>query len=211
MEKTVVKPTPTPKKRHLKRKSIPKELIYEMVDGSPIYYRDYKKVLAQKTSLEEVMGSSSLQAQLVALIVGMLISALNLRRYAVMTNELGFIYTPKNWRILDIAIFEKKHIKSELLSTKYIQTAPKVVIEIDTKADLKKDDMFAYVTKKTDDLLDSGVEKVIWILTGNKKVLLAEPNQQWRIADWHDDIPVIENIVINVEEFVKTATEVEDM
>lgn len=211
MEKTIIKPTPTSQKRHLKRKTIPKELIYEMVDGNPIYYRDYKKVLAQKKSLEEVMGSSSLQAQLVALIVGILISALNLRRYAVMTNELGFIYAPKNWRVLDIAIFAKQQIKSELLSTKYIQTAPKVVIEIDTKADLKKNDMFAYVTKKTDDLLDSGVKKVIWILTGNKKALLAEPGQQWRIADWRDDIPVIEDIVINVAELVKTATEVEEV
>jgi hypothetical protein len=63
MEKTAIKPTPPPKKRHLKRKSIPQELIYEMVDGNPIYYRDYKKVLTQKKSLEEMMGSRSLQTQ----------------------------------------------------------------------------------------------------------------------------------------------------
>ncbi len=175
MEKTIaVKTASSPKKIRLKRKPVPKELIYEMVDGKPIYYRDYKKVLTQKKTVEEVMGSSSLQAQLVSLIVGLLVGALNLRRYAVMSNELGFIDTPKNWRLLDIAIFEKKTIRNELLSTKYVKTAPKVVIEIDTKADLKKKDMFAYVTKKTDDLLDAGVEKIIWILTAHKKTLLAE-------------------------------------
>jgi len=36
-----------------KRKSIPKVLIYEMRKGSPIYYRDYDKVLSGEKQLEE--------------------------------------------------------------------------------------------------------------------------------------------------------------
>ncbi len=53
-----VKEKETPKR---KRKRIPKELIYEMRHGSPIYYRDYDLVLSGERSLEEVMGSSGLQ------------------------------------------------------------------------------------------------------------------------------------------------------
>jgi len=199
-------------KRPAKRKRIPKELIYEMVHGKPIYYRDYKKVLANKKSAEEIMGSSALQAQLVALIVSILISTLDLRKYVVMTNELGFIYAPKNWRILDIAIFEKKNVKSELLSTKYVKTAPNIVIEVDTKADVKDfSDMFSYLSEKTDDLLDSGVEKVLWILTKSQKILIAEQGKQWVIAKWNDTIPVLENVTINLEEIVNTLTSGEEV
>ena len=52
-----------------KRKAIPKELIYEMVRDKPVYYRGYRKVLTNEKCLEEVMGCSALQGQLVAWIV----------------------------------------------------------------------------------------------------------------------------------------------
>ena len=51
-----------------RKKGIPKELIYEMRFGSPVYYRDYDKVLSGEKELEEVMGSSGLQAYLLILI-----------------------------------------------------------------------------------------------------------------------------------------------
>ncbi|RTZ69376.1 MAG: Uma2 family endonuclease, partial [Aquificaceae bacterium] len=50
----------TTKKVTKKRKGIPKELIYEMRKGSPIYYRDYDKVLSGEKKPEEVMGSGLL-------------------------------------------------------------------------------------------------------------------------------------------------------
>lgn len=195
-------------KRTAKRKRIPKELIYEMVRGKPIYYRDYKKVLTKKKSAEEIMGSSFLQAQLVALIVTILMTKLDLRQYVVVTNESGFMYAPKSWRVLDVAIFEKKKVKSELLSTKYVKTAPKIVIEVDTKADAKDfDDMFSYLSEKTDDLLDSGVERVLWILTESQKVFIADQGKQWGIAKWNDTIPVVEDLTINLEQLVNTLVE----
>ncbi|GAK61166.1 hypothetical protein U27_01065 [Candidatus Vecturithrix granuli] len=61
-------------KTKTKRKTIPRELIYEMRHGTPIYYRDYQKVVANEKSLEEVMGSSALQGQLIAWIVWFLLS-----------------------------------------------------------------------------------------------------------------------------------------
>jgi hypothetical protein len=152
------------------------------------------------------MGSSFLQGQLVALIVSILMTKLDLlRKYVVVTNELGFISAPKSWRILDVAIFEKKNVKSELLSTKYVKTAPKIGIEIDTKADVKDfGDMFSYLSEKTDDLLDSGVEKVLWILTESQKILMAEHGKQWLIAKWNDTIPVLEDVTLNLEKLVNT-------
>ena len=151
------------------------------------------------------MGSSFLQGQLVALLVTILMSKLDLSKYAVVTNETGFIYAPKSWRILDIAVFEKSRVKKELFSKKYVKTAPKIVIEVDTKAELKASgDILSYVTEKTDDLLDAGVEKVIWILTESENVLIAEPGKQWIMAKWSDTIPVLEEVTLNLEQLVQT-------
>jgi Uma2 family endonuclease len=186
-----------------KRKPIPKELIYEMAHSKPIYYRDYKKVLTNEKCAEEVMGSSFLQGQLVATIVGFLLSKLDIRKYVVTTNELGFIYAAKSWRVLDVAIFDRKKVKPELGSTKYVKTAPKIVIEVDTKADVKHyGDILGYLTEKTDDLLNAGVEKVIWILTETHKVFVAEQGKPWILAKWTDSIPVVDDVTMQVEQML---------
>lgn len=50
---------------------------------------------------------------------------------------------------------------------------PKVVIEVDTKADLKGyGKLTHYVLEKTDDLIKAGVNKVIWVFTKEKRFCL---------------------------------------
>lgn len=49
------KETKTLVKEEKKRRKIPGELIYERVKGSPVYYRDYMRILSGEKSLEEVM------------------------------------------------------------------------------------------------------------------------------------------------------------
>jgi hypothetical protein len=71
--------------------------------------------------------------------------------------------------------------------------------------------MLSYLTDKTDDLLDSGVEKVIWILTESQKVLIAEQKKQWGIAKWNDTIPVLEEITLNLEELIKSLASGEEI
>ncbi len=192
-------------KKKIKRKKIPKELIYEMRYGSPIYYRDYDKVLEGKKSLEEVMGSSKLQAWIISTILKFLIKTLDERKYKVLTNEAGFQWAPRSWRNLDIAIFERKKLLKEGINDKYAKTPPKVVIEIDTKADLRKysNELISYQKEKTQDLLTAGVKKVIWYTTFDKKVMVAEKNKRWFITDWDDTIEIIDNIEINLAKLLK--------
>ncbi len=186
-----------------KRRKIPKELIYEMAKGSPIYYRDYDKVLAGGKTLEEVMGSSGLQSYLIILVLNLLLSKLS-GRYVVLSNEVGFKFSPKSWRNLDIAIFEKEKVRDSLLKDEYIAIPPKVVVEVDTKADLKKHgDVIHYINEKTDDLLGSGVERVIWVLTKERKVMVAEKGKRWFITDWDDEINYIENIKFSINQLLK--------
>jgi hypothetical protein len=42
-------------------KKIPLALIYEIIDGKPIYYKGYREVIAGTKTIEEIMGASTLQ------------------------------------------------------------------------------------------------------------------------------------------------------
>ena len=123
----------------------------------------------------------------------------------VLSKEVGFKFSPKSWRNLDIAIFEKEKVRDSLLKDEYIAIPPKVVVEVDTKADLKKHgDVIHYINEKTDDLLGSGVERVIWVLTKERKVMVAEKGKRWFITDWDDEINYIENIKFSINQLLKS-------
>ena len=195
MEAVISKKTKT-------RKRVPKYLIYEMRKGSPIYYRDYDKVISGEKTTEEIMGSSELQSIFVSIILKWLYKQINDKKYFIALNEIGYKFAPRSWYNLDIAIIEKDKLKK--ISDKYLTIPPKVVIEIDTKADLRKfENPQDYFHRKTQDLLDSGVEKVIWIFTQDKKVWVAEKGKRWIITDWNDTIDVIDNLKLNIENLLK--------
>ena len=194
----------TKEKVKKKRKRVPKELIYEMRYGSPIYYRNYDKVISGEKTLEAVMGSSKLQAILIWIIVKFLAKNLDTSKYEVLLNEAGFQWAPRTWRNLDIAIFDKKKLLEEGIDDKYAKTPPEVVIEVDTKADLRKyGDFMNYAREKTQDLLNAGVKKVIWYTTFDKKVMVAEKSKRWFITDWDDTIDVLDNIKLNLNELLE--------
>ena len=183
-----------------KRRAIPKALIYEMRKGSPIYYRDYDKVLSGELPLEAVMGSSGLQVWLIDLIVTFLKSVLDKKKYKIFYNEIGYKNAPKSWYNLDIAIWEKEKVKPYIKENKPISVPPEVAIEIDTKADLRKfENPQDYFHRKTQDLLDSGIKKVIWIFTKDKKIWIAENKKSWLIVDWDYEVLVFDNISFNLK------------
>jgi len=183
------------------KKQIPEALIYEKVKGKPIYYRNYEKVLKGELPLEAVMGSSDIHAFLVFMISFLLGRSLDLNKYIIMTGELGFYTSENSYRLLDIAVFERKNFKFE---GRYTKIPPKVAIEIDTKADLSGyQSVEDYIFEKTQELLDSGVEKVVWILTKPKKVMVAPQNQKWIVQNWNEPFEVFEGIEVNLSELVK--------
>ena len=49
-----------------KTRDIPQTLVYEMIDGTPVYYRGYQEVLAGSKKIEEIMGSSVLKGRVIA-------------------------------------------------------------------------------------------------------------------------------------------------
>ncbi len=183
--------------------NIPESLIYEMVAGKPIYYRGYKEYLKGNKQIDELMGSSYLQSLIITQLVFLLMSNLS-KEYLVLTNEIGLQFKEKGWRAADIAIVETRKLKGVKKSNKYLNIAPKIVIEIDTKAELEEvKDSFSYFHKKTDELLEFGVEKVIWIFTDSEKIMISEENKDWQILNWSKDVEVIDGLKINLEKLIE--------
>ena len=182
---------------------IPECLIYEMTEGKPIYYKGYKEYLKGGKQLEELMGSSYLQSLIITQLVFLLMSGLS-KKYLVLTNEIGLQFKDKGWRAADIAIMETKKLKGIKRSNKYLSIVPKIVIEIDTKAELEEvKDSLGYFHKKTDELLDFGVEKVIWIFTDSEKTMIAEKNKDWQVLSWSKDVHIIDGLNVNLQKLIE--------
>ena len=177
---------------------IPPVLIYEVLNGRPLYYRGYKEVMEKNLNPESVIGSSSLQSILVSLIHLHLGISLNRKKYLPMTNEAGLHLDLKDNLSCDVAVFEKGTFD---ITTKYFSTPPKIVIEVDIKIDLTDFGGldYEYVAEKTQRLFDFGVERVFWVLSKSRRVFVAVPNQDWIFTEWSNDIPIMDGCVLNVK------------
>lgn len=184
------------------RAKVPEHLIYEIIDGKPIHYRGYRDVMAGNKTFEEIMGSSKLQSYIVLYILKLLIKGLDEDAYVVLTSEAGLHLNKRNNLAGDILIFDSNSMPIEDINECYADVPPKVAIEVDIRADPSDIQPDTYLFRKTQKLLDFGVEKVIWITTQAKKVTVATPHTAWEIKDWHDDIEIIEGIVCNVGQYL---------
>ena len=181
--------------------AIPKSLIYEMDGDTPIYYAGYREVLIGNKNIDDIMGASGLQSFLVTDITGLLLQAIG-RAYRIGASELG-LQLEKGYRSADIAIFERSQLKSLPTLKKYIPTPPKVVIEVDIKADQSEAvDPTGYFHRKTDQLLAHGVEQVIWIFTETQKVTIARPDRPWLTISWTEPFEVL-GVSIDVASIVE--------
>jgi Uma2 family endonuclease len=194
---------PTKKNRNSK-KTIPPYLIYEEMDGKPIYYRGYEKVLKRKKQFEEIMGSSSLQSFIISCIYDYLVNTCDKKAYKVLSNELGLHISHGNNLAADIAIFERERIKDYLFKDKYIDIPPKIVIEVDPKADLNKfDETMDYINTKSQKLFEFGVENVFWILSTHQQIITAVPNGKWLLSKWYNEIQLTDDLKFSLEQLLK--------
>lgn len=177
---------------------IPDALIYEIIDGQPIHYKGYREVISGKKTFGEIMGSSTLQAHIVTYLLFHLARTIDENRFTVLTSEAGIHLNNRNNLAGDVLIFENSVLPYEALDVHYAQVPPKVAIEVDISADPYDMATDAYIFKKTQKLLDFGVEKVIWITTEAKKVTVATAHADWQTTGWHRDIEILEGITFNI-------------
>ena len=197
---TSKKETPTSEQRR-QRQLLLSQLVYEMEDEKPVYYAGYRDVLNGLKEAEEIMGSSGLQSFLVEIVQRFLFSHPFNTRLRIMASEVGVQIRKKKWRSCDIAIYEKERLKGYVFTNKYMGIAPDYVIEIDTKADLTKYQyQHDYFIKKTRELHEFGVKKVIWIFTETIPVIWeSESADEIIIRDgWDHDVTITEGMTFNL-------------
>ncbi len=165
-----------------------------------------------KTIEEFNFGNNTLHWFIISLIIKHLTKNLP-ENYFAGASELGLHISNKTNFSADIAIYREGQLKVGFHSVKYEQTPPNVIIEVDIKID--ESDYFQneeeYFHKKTEKLLQWGVEKVIWVFSSSRRVLIADNLQKWEFNSWDIPFNVIDNIEMNVWELMlKSGFEVGD-
>lgn len=192
---------------------IPKILIYEEFDGHPIYRKGYRDFMLELKTIEEIcMGTSTLQWFITSSLNKFLIKYLP-DNYLCGSGELGLHLSHRTNFLADIAIYREGQLKVGFHSINYEQKPPNVIIEIDIKID--ESDYFRneeeYFHKKTEKLLQWGVEKVIWVFSSSRRVLIADNLQKWQFNSCDIPFHVIDDIEMNVWELMlKSGFEVDE-
>ena len=183
---------------------IPKSLIYEEFDGHPIYRKGYKDFVLGLKKIEEInMGTSQLQYFITWSIVKYLAKELP-DGYFAGSSELGLHLRKGTNFAADIAIYRAGRLNTGFHSTQYTEVPPDVVIEVDIKIDESEhfQNKEEYFQKKTERLLSWGVERVIWVFSATRRVLVADNLQKWEFISWDLPFTVINGYEINVWELL---------
>jgi Uma2 family endonuclease len=192
----------TATQRKVARK-VPEYLVKEVLDGIPIYYKGYKAVLRKEKTLEDFMGASGLQSFILRYFSYLLIRQLDEEQYFVFTGETGMHINTNNNLSGDVMIYEQGKLPTSKIDKHYLDIPPKIDIEIDVNIDTTDFTEQTYIYRKTDRLLSWGVEKVIWVLSESKKVIVAEQGKDWLLIDWSKDIEIIDGIKFNVSQYLE--------
>ncbi len=179
---------------------IPAYLVYEVVNGKPIYYKGYKEVLDKTKTFEEIIMESKLQAGLKAALSAFLYFVLQKKGYQLATGELGVNISKTNKRGADLAVFKAENWSWD---SKFSDLPPEVAIEIDVQAEVEDQQEMSYIHEKIKDYLAFGVRKVIWIFTKERLVVEATAQLPWLTHDWSAEIEVVEGVSFKLEELVK--------
>ena len=176
-------------------------LVWEVLEGKPLYRRGYQSVLGKLKTTDDIMGTSSYQALLTAYLNRLLIQNLDEECYDIWTGEPGLHIEKNNNFSNDIVVHEI--VAAAHISTQYADYPPKLVVEIDIEIDPESMPETDYLKQKTNKMLDFGVERVVWILSYVKKLIVADRiKNTWVMLDWNTDIELMHGIMFNIQRFL---------
>jgi Uma2 family endonuclease len=180
---------------------IDKQLVYEEIDGRPIYYKNYHKVLLSQATFEDVMGSSESQFVVISAILKYLYRNMDDVSYWIATNEAGLHISSGNNLAADIAIFNRRTAPPRVRNFKYQDLPPEVVIEVDIKADTAEFSApVEYYRQKSRKLRDFGVGKVVWVNTEARSVMF---NEDLAPVSWDMPFEVLPGLTLTIGPLVR--------
>jgi hypothetical protein len=183
---------------------VPEAFIYEVWDGKPLYYQGYREAMANNQPAESVMGTGRKQVYLINLLLRFLHRTLDLSVHETAVSEPGVKFGKKDSVSNDIIIYNAAD-KSRMFTNEYFDFPPVIAVEVDTKAalgDLSWQHDYYY--RKTERLLEFGIEKVIWIFTELRKIQVAEKGKPWIVVDWQDTVDVLPGCSLNLWKLIES-------
>jgi len=182
------------------RRKIPKALVYEMDNGKPIFYRNYRKVLDGKLTVEQIRARPLREAFLLILIHNFFHN-LKLKKIDPLL-AIGLDLGNKNFREVELGVCSKIQFTKQLLENVYLNIPPKLVFCIDNRKPNILGSEIIYYVKKIEALLKFGIKKIIWIFTGLNKIMTATNAKKWTFFNWDEDIEVMKGITMNLQELI---------
>jgi hypothetical protein len=183
-------------------RNVPDYLVYEVLDGKPIYYKGYRDVLNKTKQPADIMGTSSLQWVIISHLLDILYKQLGTENFRIASGEPRLHINNRNNLAGDILIYRKQDLPASQIGSKYANVPALVQIEVDVTADLEQEQEMAYFQKKITTLFDFGTQKVIWIFSATKKVLVATRKDEWLWFDWDKNIELINGLEFNIGEYL---------
>lgn len=174
----------------------PDFLTKDTLDGEAVYHKQYQAVLRHEKNPDDVMGSSSLQSLILWYLSRIVLKPLDDRQYYVFTGEPRLHLETNNNFSGDLMIYERGQIS--LFDNHYFDTPPLVNVEIDVEIDNTTVSDYEYMQRKTRHLLRFGVGRVIWVLSFSKQVIVAEPEKDWLVIDWHKAVELFNGLTFNI-------------
>ncbi len=196
-----------PIKKEAKDKPIPSYLIKETIDGIPFYYKGFRSVLNKTKKPEDIMADSGLQVLIKNYLKKLLDKELDDSLFWVFVGEVGSHLDHRSNMGLDVAVYDKKSLPASKITTKYIDVTPKVVVEIDVRVELKEKDeniFEQFVLRKVRKLHSFGCEKIVWIFSKSKTVIVSTPGTTWQVLDWDNHVELLEGIQFNIAKYLKS-------
>ncbi|MBO0932845.1 Uma2 family endonuclease [Fibrella aquatilis] len=186
------KPTRTARRPH-------PELIYEQWGGRTYYRKGYTDVVKKRKTPAEIMGSSGLQAFIVSFINGFLFSQIDRKKYRMLTSEPGLHLGPNENLACDVMIYDRDVLTNDRINVKCVDVPPLVAIEVDVRVELQTEGEISYVFRKTGQLFAFGVQRVVWVVSDLKQVLVFEKGiDAVEYKEWHQPIEIIPGVAINI-------------
>ena len=202
-----IQSTYPPKSTPTRKRKIPEYLVKETIDGIPFYYAGFRSVINKNKTKTDIMADSGLQSDIKAFLMALLLQKLDLQRFKVYLGEVGSHLDHRNNLALDLAIFDRQHLTAKKINLKYVDVAPKIVIEVDVRVELedKKAAIFdEFVLRKVHKLHEFGTEKIIWIFTKSKTIIVATPGNSWGVFELKDDVEIMEGIQFNLGKYLES-------
>jgi Uma2 family endonuclease len=87
-----------------------------------------------------------------------------------------------------------------VLNDQYFEIASEVAIEVDVKIETDKD--LDYVFSKSEEMMNFGTERILWVITKHKKLFVFSKNETTQILDWNKDVVIMEGVVLNIHDLL---------